>query len=248
MRIKLRYLSFLLGLLLSACSGESKLWRQSDFPLGENFAYAAKFFDPVTQTVCSAVLLSPTTALTAAHCVKREGNFLVLSAAGSSGAHEVARLGEGGDGDTSDLSLLTLDDPLAAKEYPVIGSELKEGETLTFLGFGCESLATRTATGVMQVGENTIIELSQYAYVLTPVASLRSIVGISGGSGLCFGDSGGPALRTVGVAKELVALGHAVRDSREGQYSIFVNLTEAAQRDFLLQKNDELQLGIVFSD
>lgn len=243
---KFRFVVLSLCLVLCGCGGESKLWKQTDFPLGESYPYGAKILDPVNQMGCSAVLLSERTALTAAHCLQREGSFLVLAPAGVSSAKEAARLGTGTAEDSYDLAILSLSDPLPAREYPAVGSHLKEGEKLTFLGFGCQNMTQKTSTGVMQVGENTIVELSKFAYTLTPAALARGIVGIAGGSGLCFGDSGGPGLRTVGETKELVALSHAVAESAEGHYSIFVNLTGQPLRDFLVLKNDELNLGITF--
>lgn len=242
-----KFILVVIGLSLVGCGGKSNLWKQSDFGMGGTYPFAAKVLDPVGDRSCSAVQLNDRTVLTAAHCISREGSFVVLTPAGATTGRETARLGGGEVEDSHDLSLLTLDEALAAAAYPVIGSRLKVGESLAFVGFGCQDWDRQTGGGAMQVGTNTITEIDPFARTFTKLSTVRGILGVAAGNGLCYGDSGGPALRE-GEPRELVGLSHGVVQGEDGHYSLFIDLTQPAQQDFLRAQNNSLGLGLTFRD
>lgn len=133
--------------------------------------------------VCSAALVGPKTFLTAAHCARDGASGFEINGIKASG---IALRHTGFPHKKIDVELLILDDA-SAKQFasidPVsIQGTWAQGETVNFIGFGCiEKGGTDVPSGNLYLGKTTVKKLDQ--------ASATA----EGGSGLCFGDSGGPA-------------------------------------------------------
>src|SRR5262249_55943789 len=150
--------------------------------------------------------------------------------------------------DTADMVLMELSDSLPSATYPSVGSDLEKGEDLHFMGFGCQDISETQADGILRSGENQITDVNSFAQVWTPTTSPRAILGSPEQSGLCFGDSGGPAIRVKADSMEVVALAHAVADQPDGRLSFFVNHTSSENRAFLQEQNERFHLNIQFGN
>jgi hypothetical protein len=239
------FVAFVAVVLLTAC-GESSLYKQSDFPFAASYPFVAKIQDPVLEIDCTGVFLSPVAFLTAGHCVKRAGTFVLVSSQGVRTAREAARLGPGTSEDTGDLVLMTVDEENFPGPFPRIGRRAEVGEELSLVGFGCSAWEDRQTNGEMRIGVNRVAYAADFLYLLSPLAPVRELIG-SESTGLCYGDSGAPALR-LGSPPELVGLGHAVYRDDAQHYSLLVDLTQPAQLAFLKAQDEALRLGIDFSE
>lgn len=239
----MKYVRAIFFLILSGC-GNSDLWRSSDFPYAAEFPFVVKLRDPVTDLNCSGTLLSETTVLTAAHCLQRQGRFVVVAASGVVSAHEVARLGKGTPEDTGDIAVLKTDEPIAAASFPKIGRSLQAGERVRLAGFGCTDFETVGGGGAQQVGWNRVDYVGDFAYLLSPIG-VRGLVSQGGETaGLCYGDSGSPAFRD--SSNVVVGVGHGAGRTESDHVSFFVDLTQPAQRSFLESANSQLGLSVAF--
>jgi hypothetical protein len=137
-----------------------------------------------TEALCTAVVVAPGTALTAAHCVVSSGSTLSLHLDSEGGARVVNATAELHS--SLDLALLTWpaeDDSFAAispisvdLDYPS-----DEGELVQIAGYG-----------VTELGELGVLRFATERIVDSGAESFR--VSADHRAGACDGDSGGPAL------------------------------------------------------
>ncbi len=236
----------LIGVVLVGC-GKSSLLKTEDFPGVEEVPFAVKVLNPLTDQLCSGVALTNRTVLTAAHCADGPGRSVVISSAGVATAQERILAGDGTYDGNMDLALLLMDDALNLSSYPHLGSNLRQGEKLRVAGFGCRDWNPSAPAGVLSVGENIVDRIAAFAYLVTSYPNVRGILGKVSHVGLCYGDSGGPALR-VEAKDELVGLAHAVARDAQNHYSTLIDLTQETQMEFLKAQNEKHGLGINFGE
>ncbi len=179
---------------------------------------------------CTASLIAPNLLLTARHCVSRsEGNDRVIC--GSAGFDEavpgdqvlttndpvpnrqspifrgasVRVPSEGVDTCGFDIALITLAEPIpndvAEPAIPRIDREVEAGETYSAVGYGVDENGEQTE-GRMLLGDLTV-ECSPGACGARGIESTEFL----GETGVCSGDSGGPALDVDGKVIGVVSRG-----------------------------------------
>lgn len=195
-------------LIIGACvGGQSPPDLHRDSILGgqsapnDDFA----FFLEGAEGACTATLIAPRTLLTAAHCVALGRSMWVTNAPTSdAGAGyltvESQTFGEANDaGLQVDLALLLLDraPPVAVKPWVWSGPAPMFDTPIRHVGYG------RTETGT--VGERRSVEV---AVIIAAETKASGIVIETGrpGLGICFGDSGGPALIDTDAGERIIAV------------------------------------------
>jgi len=174
---------------------------------------------------CTATLVGPNCALTAAHC----------GTDGSSGPLEVYNLGsinykvvqmpQYQNGSNFDLSVLVLDSDVPAGwnvPYATVGVDhtFSNGQDVDILGYGCVRPGGGGGNdGVLRFGESKVTGMTG----TDVVTSWRS-----GGAALCFGDSGGPMMAN--ESNVLVAI-NSKGNIRDTNYNMRLNLESV--NDFL---------------
>jgi len=211
--------------------------------------------------ICSGTIVSHKAVLTAAHCTKRVGNYIVVgnfadpSANGGRSQKStsvVSNFGPGAVEDPNDISILVfLDQTFQEQDIIPIGDASRAGEVATLVGYGCSNLDTRTGAGKKRMGTNVIAQIHDYIEFYTPLSSAtssaraRGIIGSTNRAGSCFGDSGGPALAENGGKYAVVGVTHAggvIDNTIVSQYADVSN--RADNRAFISQINKDQNLGI----
>lgn len=131
---------------------------------------------------CTASIIGPKVALTAAHCVNNGStSAFKLDGKDYKGVATRSPLYPGKD---HDIALLLLDKEVEGVEpVNVVKETVKVGEILTILGYGCVQPGGGGGNdGVLRYGEATVTGFSGFSDVVS-----------KNGAALCFGDSGGPA-------------------------------------------------------
>jgi len=131
---------------------------------------------------CSGALISPTVVVSAAHCPE-EDDLEVRFGPRPGAPERIVAVDRVTNHPTEDLRLLFLDGAVTddVTPLPVGGEGLEAGETVELAGFGQR--------------EDGFDERRFVASPVSRVTERRVVVDGSGRRGLCFGDSGGPALR-----------------------------------------------------
>jgi hypothetical protein len=152
--------------------------------------WQASFYTQSAGGSCTASLIGDRVLLTAAHCVDN-GAAVTLRRAGityRAMCEHSPQYKKIGDARTADYALCAVEQSIpgvAAEKINRDPRALKIGQALLLTGFGCTSdQGTGGNDGVYRIGESTIVAL--------PSGTNNDIV-VSGGAGVCFGDSGGPA-------------------------------------------------------
>lgn len=158
------------------------------------------------QVVCTASMIGPHTAVTAAHCVDGGDPRLLraffgslIADGGTAIAVADARVHPGFDPGGRDIALLTLREPSPAKPLalePLLDGALV-GTSFRVVGFGITGQGL-TDSGVKREGTARVAALREEELVAVPDPSLS-----------CLGDSGGPALLPGGTVAGVVSRGDA---------------------------------------
>lgn len=166
----------------------------------------AVFFIDNDAGVCSATLIAPRTLLTAAHCVQDVPMFALnrarLDTPGDGGLYAVVKrvtYQQATDGGAADLALLLLDRPPPVTPLPWVwwGPPPAEKSPVRHVGYG------RTETA--PPGERRSVATVTSGAVENHTSGMVLVSG-DFGKGLCFGDSGGPALAPTDAGERLIAV------------------------------------------
>ncbi len=217
-----RALAALLGGALAACGASHPRWT----PPPDRRADAAVVY---VSTDCSAVLVGPRTALTAAHCVEDPGPMHVrvggrrISVEGCAvhpsayGAPRACGAGPGRTDVDHDLAVLTLEGPtdVAPVDVLLTPPELRadwwRARAVRLVGW--DRRPALVGPLARRSGENRIIERRRGAFVTEPdhAEGFHTIVG----------DSGGPALLRVGGVERVAGVlrGGPAPGSRRSVYA-----------------------------
>lgn len=208
---------------------------------------------PNGQGLCTGTFVSPRAVLTASHCTSTNGSYTIMSSYGTFTTSSKVRFGSGTVDDDNDIAILYFSSDVitAIDGYAKIGTSVSKGDTVRIVGYGCNSLTTKSGSGVKRTGTNVVYNLGDYIELITPDTtssySARSILGASNRAGSCFGDSGGflgkPTAESNG---QMVVLGatHAGGTSGGNIISQFIDLTRSDNRNFISQANANYSLGI----
>jgi Trypsin len=185
-------------------------------PDGDEHPYVAFVGDPVTRQSCTAVLISPTVAVTAAHCFAPSATVLVFPYAdGPAGGPPTvgtfhphpdfckppACTGDPSDPAffvTDDVAVVKLSQPVALSRYAELPKIEKSqgkgkvqkyvGKDVSLLGYGVQAFVPFPVSDFTRTIAQE--ELSQPI----PVAADKFVQIDQQAAGFCLGDSGGPVL------------------------------------------------------
>lgn len=237
-----------------ACSkgiDKDKLPVPSSYSVAETNGFSGVVLIQSGGDICTGVFMSPTTVITAAHCLKRTSQVIVEAGSQRMSGTVVAQVGDGSSEDTFDMAFIRVQNAPQNQEYYSIGKRISAGDTVYMVGYGCNENIRNTGGGVKRSGTNMVYKISDYIEVLSPVSapkSHRSLLGPSNRAGSCFGDSGGPMFVYENGQYVLVGIDHAVvAEDATNQVSVYIDFTRNRVRNYLDQYNQQYSLGMAFA-
>lgn len=162
---------------------------------------------------CSGTLVAPTIVLTAAHCVYEGAKPKSFTMYGPDGSqvekikvkkgihHPLYNSWEAGDDYSAyDLALVVLNEPAAVAPIPIRTRPLDclAGTPLTFVGFGLTDASDYNSAGSKEFVQSAISQVDEFTFTAGTTPGDPSCP--------CFGDSGGPALVSVGERTEVIGI------------------------------------------
>jgi secreted trypsin-like serine protease len=202
---------------------------------------------PGSNGLCTGTFISRRAVLTASHCAQASGTYSISTSFGNFTSSTKVTYGSGSVNDVNDLALIIFNSDVAndSQVYGV-GSNVRTGENLRLVGYGCNDLTTRQGSGIKRTGTNVVGSLSSYITFYTPSSggSAAGIIGFEDRAGSCFGDSGGPALQSANGKLVVIGVTHAGGTSGGEIISQYIDLSRSDNRQFLSTVNSNYGLGI----
>lgn len=186
--------------------------------------------------MCSGTFITPSTVLTAAHCIKNAATVRIRNAYGVTESSDFKILGSGVEGDSRDIGLVFVSEHLIdeSETLKVSSRAPSVGEALTLVGYGCNRKGSARGAGKKRRAGNILYRISDHLELATPQVTIAGLVGHSNVGGTCEGDSGSPLLRQTGDGQyEILGVSHGTQEEGSYQLSLYSDLSRFGNADFI---------------
>lgn len=162
--------------------------------------FPASFYAAMGNARCTATLVGPQVLIIAAHCVD-DGAKATITIKGEKISGKCTHGPDYNGNATADYTLCAFDKPIEGIAYELLNQDenlVKVGDEILLTGFGCIRQGGGGGNdGIYRIGEAKVTNI--------PSGNSNDIITV-GNSALCFGDSGGPAFKIVGVLRYQVSI------------------------------------------